>query len=168
MNLKDLMSLLPQQAPFRFVDEVTCYRQGQLLEATFTAAPIRDNFGHPPFFPETCLMEGLAQATVIFTQLETEPLREGELPLLGSIETRIARTVLWNEQLTYQIRPIRMMKRRAILEGAVYGRRSGQTVQSVPEDRGSLAATAVVGVVIASSSLLQQEVRPGEAREHRE
>ncbi|UFJ42408.1 hypothetical protein LOK74_07955 [Brevibacillus humidisoli] len=156
MNLQQLMSLLPQQVPFRFVDQIICYQPGEWLEAVFLPERLHDSLGSQSFFPDTCLMEGLAQATVIFTQLETEPLRPGELPLLGSIETELVRPVAWDEQLTYQIRPIRMMQRRAILEGAVYGR----VGQSEP---GDLAAKAIIGVVISSSEMLQQEVRSGEA-----
>lgn len=156
-----MIALLPQQEPFRFVDGISRYQPQESLEAFFRPGPLRDKLGRPSYVPDTCLIEGLAQATVIFTQLETEPVRPGELPLLGSIDAKLIRSVSWNERLTYQVRPIRMLKRRAILEGMVLG--GGEE----GEDPGTLVATAIIGVVIAQSAVLKQKVSVEEAEGRR-
>ncbi|GAA4726598.1 3-hydroxyacyl-ACP dehydratase FabZ family protein [Brevibacillus fulvus] len=137
MSLDELLTLLPQQYPFRFVDEVTRYVPGSLLEAKFLPAPLRQCYGNGRYFPETCMLEGLAQATVILTQLETEPLKQKELPLLGSIEASLIRPADWDEQLTYVIKPVRIAQKRAIFDGTLV------------DSTGQQIALAMIGVAIA-------------------
>ncbi|MGA5691432.1 3-hydroxyacyl-ACP dehydratase FabZ family protein [Cytobacillus pseudoceanisediminis] len=120
--LNQLMQLLPHEYPIRLVDEVIQYQKGNTLTARFSPTLYKKNFGNQEFIPETCLIEGLAQTAVIFTQLETKPLREDEHPLLGKIKSRIHRKATWDEKITYTISPVRIIEKKAILSGSVIGK----------------------------------------------
>ncbi|KPV57445.1 hypothetical protein QJ48_22190 [Paenibacillus sp. A3] len=121
----EIAALLPHQYPFRFVDEVTRYEPGQRLEARFRPEPLRSMYGYTQTVPSTVMIEGLAQAAVLFVQLETKPLSPGEIPLLGKAEASVRREASWREPLLYDIRPIRMTCSQAILSGTMSGADGG-------------------------------------------
>src|SRR5690625_4676907 len=75
------LDYLPQQSSFRFIDEVTCYKQGKYMKAVLYLDSLpREIIASTIFFPPSFITEALAQLGVLFVQFETEPLRENEVP----------------------------------------------------------------------------------------
>ncbi|TYS60656.1 FabA-like domain protein [Bacillus infantis] len=120
-TLKEITALLPHQPPFRFVDNVTEYIPTKELCATFKPIDCKSTFGDSDEVPFTILGEGLAQAAVIFTQMESEPLTESDVPMLGNMEASYFGRVLWEDKITYKIKPYRILGRQAILYGKLFG-----------------------------------------------
>jgi 3-hydroxymyristoyl/3-hydroxydecanoyl-(acyl carrier protein) dehydratase len=118
-NEKEILALLPHQPPFRFVDNVIRYEPKRLLQAKFSPHCLEVPFGVFKEIPETILIEGLAQAAVLLTQLETEPLKEGDIPLLGSVNVTLLKKVQWGETLIYTVEPIRILEKQAVLKGRI-------------------------------------------------
>lgn len=114
-----MLELLPQQYPFRFVDEVTLYEQGRRMRASFDPAPMRSYLGGRDILPVTVLIEGLAQVAVLLTQLETRPLAPGEMPLLGKVQAEIRREAMWDQLIYYELKPERIWQRQAVYSGIV-------------------------------------------------
>lgn len=123
MNHVDYASLitqLPQQPPFRFVEQIIHYEPGKKLEASIRLQSVHKHMYELPFFPEVCVLEGLAQSAVLLVQLETGPLLEGEIPILGSLFMRQSEPVSWQETLIYEVSPIRLFTSQARIEARAY------------------------------------------------
>lgn len=121
-----MIEQLPQQPPFRFVERIDHYESGKILLASIRLQSVyRDKRGLPAF-PEVCVIEGLAQSAVLLVQLETEPLLEGEVPILGSLFMRKSGRAAWHEELKYEVKPIRLFTSRARIEARAYA--SGRIV----------------------------------------
>ncbi|MFS1514246.1 3-hydroxyacyl-ACP dehydratase FabZ family protein [Chengkuizengella sp. SCS-71B] len=117
--MKQLVNMLPQKWPFRFIDHITAYKQKEYIRGTYyisqTTSIIKD---HTQTFPASFITEGLAQLAVIFITLETKPLRENEVPLLGSIKMESFQDLPWHlEKVKYEISPIKIFDSQAVLYG---------------------------------------------------
>ncbi|MBU8772115.1 3-hydroxyacyl-ACP dehydratase FabZ family protein [Cytobacillus oceanisediminis] len=121
IDLNGILSLLPHQPPFRFVDEVIEYIPSKSLIAKFSPKGRRIAFGNSINIPFSILVEGLAQTAVLYTQIETEPLSEGDIPVLGNMEASYFKEVCWDEDISYKVEPFRIFSKKAILNGKVYG-----------------------------------------------
>lgn len=142
-NAQQIVRLLPQQYPFRFVDHVSQYRKGKSMKAVFNPLPLYPYLGQGDTLPVSVLVEGLAQVAVLFTQLETRPLESYEMPLLGKIKVNVTGTAGWNRQLVYELSPVRILSNQAIFSGVVkYG-----------HDLPILSATLGVAVAVKGSVL---------------
>ncbi|MFD7524205.1 3-hydroxyacyl-ACP dehydratase FabZ family protein [Paenibacillus chitinolyticus] len=137
-SLDRLLELLPHQEPLRLISAVTDYEAGKLLQASYSPSRFQD-FCKEPLIPPSLLIEGLAQAAVLFVQMETRPLREGEFPLLGGLKAHVAVPVSWEETLHYTVRAVRILSTQAVVEGEV--KLSG----------GTEAIRAVITVAVAGS-----------------
>ncbi|PAD78296.1 3-hydroxyacyl-ACP dehydratase FabZ family protein [Paenibacillus campinasensis] len=115
-----MIEQLPQRPPFRFVEQIDRYEAGQYLLASIRLQSVRGPMRCLPAFPEACVMEGLAQSAVLLVQLETGPLREGEVPILGSLFMRQSKAVAWHETLRYEVKPIRLLASQARIEATAY------------------------------------------------
>lgn len=94
---------LPQQHPFRFVDEVT--RLGaDWLETRFRTAGAAQCHRGNPALPTELLIEGAAQSTVLLFERLVEPLRPDEMPVLGQVRIVARREAGWDEVITYVVR----------------------------------------------------------------
>lgn len=120
MTLDSILDLLPQKPPFRFVDKVISYEPTQSLSSIFNASLKKDMVSNSRFIPPSILIEGLAQTAVLFTQLETNPLQPGEVPLLGSVRSNIMQSVSWDGMIQFIVKPLRLMTKSAVIEGKVY------------------------------------------------
>lgn len=125
-NIEEILTILPHQPPFRFIDHVIEYAPGRYLQASFTPDSAEKLFSVFIEVPETIMIEGLAQAAVLLTQLETEPLKEGDIPLLGSVKATLFESVPWDKTLIYTVEPIRILEKQAVIQGNICV--DGQTV----------------------------------------
>jgi len=115
------LELLPHQHPFRFVSRILLYVPGHKIISQYEPSMFRNDYGGCPYVPEACLMEGVAQTAIIYTQLETAPLEEHEIPMLGSLDAQLECYSAWDEIVTYEIRPLRISTKQAMLTGQIYG-----------------------------------------------
>ncbi|WP_068776339.1 3-hydroxyacyl-ACP dehydratase FabZ family protein [Paenibacillus sp. FJAT-26967] len=138
-----LLTMLPHQYPLRLIDEVRDYSPGEFLTASFSPAKLRPYCGDKDEIPPAILIEGLAQTCVIMTQLETEPLADGEMPLLGAVKARIACPVYWDQLLLYKVNPVRIWAKKAIFSGVLYS----------PD--GKIAVTADLSVAVTNEATIK-------------
>ncbi|GIQ69331.1 FabA-like domain protein [Xylanibacillus composti] len=114
-----ILDLLPQQYPFRFIDQVPLYKPGKRMQASFDPAALRTCLGGGAAIPVSVLIEGLAQTAVLLTQLETRPLGPGEMPLLGKVRASIKEQAVWDRLVYYELAPERIWQRQAVFSGSV-------------------------------------------------
>ena len=113
------MDLLPHQLPFRLVEKVDTYQPSKLLRTTLNTQKLYwlDNKEEVPY---SIMLEGVAQTAVIFIQLETKPLQKNEFPVLGSVKSDyIQKAPLYGGMLSFEVKPLRIHDKQAILEGKV-------------------------------------------------
>lgn len=117
-NLDKLLDLLPHQSPFRFVDKITEYIRGKSLAIMFSPSNIP--FFHLSEVPISIFVESVAQSAILLTQLETSPLSNDEIPLLGSIDVHIHSECLDpNEEYLIKVNIVKLLSKQAILSGEV-------------------------------------------------
>ncbi|WP_335690062.1 FabA-like domain protein [Cytobacillus firmus] len=113
-----ILDLLPHQSPFRFVDKITEYVPRNSLAAKFSPSNI-------PFFnlrqvPLSVLVESVAQSAILLTQLETSPLSDDEIPLLGSIDIQLhSESLDDNEVFLIKVNIVKLLSKQAVLSGEV-------------------------------------------------
>ncbi|MFS0836946.1 3-hydroxyacyl-ACP dehydratase FabZ family protein [Paenibacillus sp. 1P03SA] len=139
-DYRHLLAMLPHQFPLRVLDEVKDYSPGKFLIAGCSPEPLKIYFGGTDTIPPTLLIEGLAQACVILTQLETAPLAEDEVPLLGAIKAKLLNPVSWQESILYKVEPVRILSKKAIFTGTLY------------RSDGTTAVSAELSVAVAATS----------------
>ncbi|WP_127531411.1 hotdog family protein [Paenibacillus kobensis] len=127
--MEELLSRLPQQPPFRFVDRIIEYVPHRYMISRFDSQPLQKLFGGLSEIPFTILIEALAQTSVLFIDMEVGRLSEGELPLLGKIECQMLAISNWTSFLCH-VSPIRVLAKRAMLRGEVFDE-SGRLIVSV-------------------------------------
>ncbi|PFM99770.1 hypothetical protein [Bacillus cereus] len=115
---KEIINLLPHQKPFRFIDDIISYKPNYSLKAMYCPSSIEQKIKTRDV-PVTILIEGLAQTAILYTQLETEPLKENDVPMLGSVEYEIFKSFEWERSVTYVVMPIRLLKNQAIIKGEI-------------------------------------------------
>lgn len=113
LNYEQLINELPQKPPFRFVDQIHNYAPGHSLMASVELHSLQAQMKDLAMFPAVCVVEGLAQAAVLLIQLETGPLLEGEIPILGSLSVDQVKPAAWQEQLIYEVELIRLLTMQA-------------------------------------------------------
>lgn len=113
LNYEQLINELPQKPPFRFVDQIHHYIPGHSLTASVELNSLRRQMRDLAMLPAVCVVEGLAQTAVLLVQLETGPLLEGEIPILGSLSVDQIKPIAWQEQLIYEVELIRLMTMQA-------------------------------------------------------
>lgn len=117
-DLDKILDLLPHQPPFRFVDKITEYIPSNSLAAKFSPSNI-------PFFnlrqvPLSILVESVAQSAILLTQLETSPLSDDEIPLLGSIDIQLhSESLDANEVFLVKVNIVKLLSKQAVLSGEI-------------------------------------------------
>lgn len=119
MEMQEILSLLPHQKPFVFLHKVLDYLPGKRLHVEFNPNEIKHVFSGQLYIPDVILIEGLAQSSVLLTQLETKPIQKGEFPLLGSVSAEIHSKIGWTQVLQYKVSPLRLTSKQAIITGLV-------------------------------------------------
>lgn len=113
---QQILSMLPHQFPFRFISNIIQYIPQRVLKTEFTPSSMLP-FVRFEYVPETVLIEGIAQTAVLLTQLETKPLVDGEVPLLGSVKMEAFNQALWGKTILFEVEPVRTVGQKAVLKG---------------------------------------------------
>ncbi|CAG9623403.1 hotdog family protein [Sutcliffiella rhizosphaerae] len=69
-------------------------------------------------FPNSFLIEALAQLSVVLVQLESKPLEDEEIPLLGSINFSFKDCIKYkDESIRLVVKPLKITNTKSIIEG---------------------------------------------------
>jgi 3-hydroxyacyl-[acyl-carrier-protein] dehydratase len=111
---EQLLDLLPQRPPFRFVDRVTELSPAERIVAHYRVtgreAFMAGHFPGRPIFPGVIQLEALAQAGAL--AVLAEPQYAGRLPLFGGVEgVRFRRQVTPGDDLELMVELERLSRR---------------------------------------------------------
>jgi len=119
-NPRTAQAMLPQKQPFAFIDRIMHYEPKQYLKAEFVNPDFMGEGDRRKELPITILVEGMAQAAVLLTQLETSPLQDSEIPLLGKLEVTVFKEFKRGGRLYYSVKPIKMLSKQAVIAGEAF------------------------------------------------
>jgi 3-hydroxyacyl-[acyl-carrier-protein] dehydratase len=131
LDVEGILRLLPHRYPFLLVDRVLACEQGRFLRAaknvTFNEPFFQGHFPGHPVMPGVLLIEAMAQAAGLLTQLSVPPRAEGEeQPIFYLVKVdnaRFNRVVVPGDQLVFEVelrRTLRNMAQyaaRALVDG---------------------------------------------------
>jgi 3-hydroxyacyl-[acyl-carrier-protein] dehydratase len=108
IGFTELKKWLRHRHPMIYIDRVLDYEPGEyfkcLLSVSGTMDCIAGHFPERAIFPGSHLMQGFAQAGIIFYQLSTSPLAEDEITLIGSVKSRFLKVVVPGDQVIFDLK----------------------------------------------------------------
>lgn len=107
IGVEKIMELLPHRYPFLLVDRVLDYQPGEWIKAlknvTFNEPQFQGHFPNHPVMPGVMLIEGMAQAAGILTQLSRDGLANDALFYLVKVDNaKFTQIVVPGDQLEYE------------------------------------------------------------------
>jgi 3-hydroxyacyl-[acyl-carrier-protein] dehydratase len=124
VDVTQIMGMLPHRYPFLLVDRVLEMEPHKRLRAiknvTFNEPFFQGHFPGHPVMPGVLVIEAMAQAAGLLTQLSEPPRAAGEpQPLYYLVKVdkaRFSRTVVPGDQLTLEVLQRRMLRRMGLYE----------------------------------------------------
>jgi 3-hydroxyacyl-[acyl-carrier-protein] dehydratase len=124
VDVIQIMGMLPHRYPFLLVDRVLEMEPHKRLRAiknvTFNEPFFQGHFPGHPVMPGVLVIEAMAQAAGLLTQLSEPPRAAGEpQPLYYLVKVdkaRFSRTVVPGDQLTLEVLQRRMLRRMGLYE----------------------------------------------------
>ncbi len=107
IGVEKIMELLPHRYPFLLVDRVLDYQPGEWIKAiknvTFNEPQFQGHFPNHPVMPGVMLIEGMAQAAGVLTQLSRDGLANDALFYLVKVDNaKFTQIVVPGDQLEYE------------------------------------------------------------------
>lgn len=107
IDVEKIMQLLPHRYPFLLVDRVLDYQPGEWIKAikniTFNEPQFQGHFPGHPVMPGVMLVEGMAQAAGILTQVSRDGLANDALFYLVKVDNaKFTQIVVPGDQLEYE------------------------------------------------------------------
>ncbi|GAA2696152.1 MULTISPECIES: 3-hydroxyacyl-ACP dehydratase FabZ family protein [Actinosynnema] len=113
MGFTELKRWLRHRHPMIYVDRVEEYVPGSHLVSVLSVSGNNDAIaGHFPeraIYPGSHLMQAFAQSGIVLYQLETSPLGEDELTLIGSVKSRFTKVVVPGDRVLLDVRADRLV-----------------------------------------------------------
>jgi len=141
LDIHKVMQMLPHRYPFLLIDRVLDYSKGESLTAiknvTINEPFFSGHFPHRPVMPGVLVIEAMAQACGILTNLsdETQHSDNGVFLFVGIDKARFKRQVEPGDQLRFEVRITRKMRGIWMYEGKAF------VAMSWPVRRSSCALT---------------------------
>ena len=123
VDVTRILNLLPHRYPFLLVDRVTGFERGKSLTAiknvTFNEPFFQGHFPGHPVMPGVLIIEALAQASGVLTQLSAaDGADEDPLYYLVKIDkARFTKTVVPGDQLVLEVKLRRTLRGMGLYEG---------------------------------------------------
>jgi len=115
IGVEKIMQLLPHRYPFLLVDRVLDYQPGEWIKAvknvTFNEPQFQGHFPDHPVMPGVMLVEGMAQAAGVLTQLSRDGLANDSLFYLVKVDNaKFTQIVVPGDQLIYECQIKKVIK----------------------------------------------------------
>ena len=125
VNIESIMKLIPHRYPFLLVDRVLDYQSGEWIKAiknvTFNEPQFEGHFPNHPVMPGVMLVEGMAQAAGILTQLSREGSSNDALFYLVKVDNaKFSQVVIPGDQLEYECQIKKVIKNMVLYNCKAY------------------------------------------------
>ena len=123
LDARQVQAILPQRYPLIMVDRVLSYEPGRsrvgLKNVSSGDVVMPGHFPGNPVFPGAAMLEGMAQCAILLFALTRGPLREGEVPLFGSVSARFLDRVVPGDAMRFEIEVVKMTSFGGVFKGRV-------------------------------------------------
>ncbi len=130
IGVEQIMELIPHRYPFLLVDKVVDYAAGEWIKAvknvTFNEPQFQGHFPGHPVMPGVMLIEAMAQAAGVLTQLSRDGLAHDALFYLVKVDNaKFSQIVVPGDQLVFECKIKKIIKNmtlyqcKATVEGKV-------------------------------------------------
>jgi 3-hydroxyacyl-[acyl-carrier-protein] dehydratase len=117
-----IMQMLPHRFPFLLVDRVIAFEHGKSLRAiknvTINEPFFQGHFPGHPVMPGVLLIEAMAQAAGLLTQISTPPCADGDAQAIFYLvkvdKARFNRVVIPGDQLVFEVELLRTLRNMAL------------------------------------------------------
>ncbi len=122
IDIAAIQAMLPHRYPFLLVDRVLAWEKGKSLRAlknvTANEPFFQGHFPGHPVMPGVLLIEAMAQAAGLLTQLTAPPRAEGEeqaiFYLVKVDKARFTKVVIPGDQLIFEVELMRTLRNMAL------------------------------------------------------
>ena len=121
IGVEEIMALIPHRYPFLLVDKVVDYESGQWIKAiknvTFNEPQFQGHFPEHPVMPGVMVIEAMAQAAGVLTQLSRDGLANDALFYLVKVDkAKFSQIVVPGDQLEFECRIKKVIKNMTMYE----------------------------------------------------
>ena len=115
IGVEQIMELIPHRFPFLLVDRVLDYQAGEWIKAikniSFNEPQFQGHFPGHPVMPGVMIIEGMAQAAGVLTQLSRSGLANDALFYLVKVDNaKFTQIVVPGDQLEYECQIKKIIK----------------------------------------------------------
>ncbi len=115
MGVEQIMKMLPHRYPFLLVDKVVDYAAGQWIKAvknvTFNEPQFQGHFPDHPVMPGVMVIEAMAQAAGVLTQLSRDGLANDALFYLVKVDNaKFTQIVVPGDQVEFECQIKKVIK----------------------------------------------------------
>lgn len=107
IGFTDLKKWLRHRHPMIYIDRIIDYTPGKNLKSILSVSGTMDCIaGHFPeraIYPGSHLMQGFAQSGIILYQMCTSILKDDEITLIGSVNSRFYKIVVPGDQVLFDV-----------------------------------------------------------------
>ncbi|MFR9753618.1 3-hydroxyacyl-ACP dehydratase FabZ family protein [Nocardia sp. 004] len=142
LGFSQIKSLLRHRHPMLYLDRVTTHVPGESLTGLLAVSGNMDAIaGHFPeraVFPGTHLAQTFSQAGIVLYLLSSRPLRDDEMTLIGSLNSRFTAPVVPGDVVQFDLRV-----RRLLDDMMLFGARAHVEQRTVALFRGTLSRVSL-------------------------
>lgn len=115
MGVEKIMEMIPHRYPFLLVDRILDFQAGEWIKAikniTFNEPQFQGHFPDHPVMPGVMIIEGMAQAAGVLTQLSRSGLANDALFYLVKVDkAKFTQIVVPGDQLEYECQINKVIK----------------------------------------------------------
>jgi len=122
MNIREIEKILPQKPPFLFVDKVLEVEPGKKVVAiknvTINEGFFADNFSCAPIFPQSLIIEAMAQTSILlYYTAYKDNLEKKSQYYLGSVKAQFFnQKVFIGDTLRIKASTVKLLSHQALVE----------------------------------------------------
>lgn len=122
VGVEEIMALIPHRYPFLLVDKVLDYEAGEWIKAvkniSFNEPQFQGHFPGHPVMPGVMIVEAMAQAAGVLTQLSRDGQANDALFYLVKVDNaKFSQIVVPGDQLLFECRIKKVIKNMTMYEG---------------------------------------------------
>ncbi len=124
MTNEEIQKILPQRYPFLLIDKVIDFKKDEKLVAikniSYNEPFFMGHFPNKPVMPGVLLIEAMAQAGVLFLNLnnteDVDSVKESDIYFLCAVKARFFKPAVPGDQVRFEVVPVKLTSNSGIVK----------------------------------------------------